>query len=262
MSFTIYDATIPPMIGMLQNLSKIIDKAVTQAKQKDTPLQSLLDARLAASHRPISPELAQQRAALINRYGPLFRGRQLVCKNCLGLRYGEVKWRRQGPRWEMQAAAYHAARAAEDAARQAAEDARAAEWDQRLREVIPPEALEAAERRIEEHRRKQARRVGHVPPDSKVAVIRRLGFKRGTGLGDRPRRAQGRQQVHLLLNAIFSRRLCREQVKRPLKIADGVLKRIHLVRRRRRFCVMGDSRCQQASLLIMPGNLSRIGSPT
>ncbi len=47
MAFTIYDASIPPMIRALQSLSKIIDKAVTQAKQKDLDPQTLLDARLA-----------------------------------------------------------------------------------------------------------------------------------------------------------------------------------------------------------------------
>ena len=57
MSFTIYDATVPTMIGMLQNLSKIIDKAVTQAKQKDIPLQSLLDARLAPDMHPFTRQI-------------------------------------------------------------------------------------------------------------------------------------------------------------------------------------------------------------
>jgi hypothetical protein len=56
-SFTIYDATVPTMIGMLQNLSKIIDKAVTQAKQKDIPLQSLLDARLAPDMHPFTRQI-------------------------------------------------------------------------------------------------------------------------------------------------------------------------------------------------------------
>src|SRR6185312_16668570 len=56
-SFTIYDATIPTMINSLQNLSKIIDKAVTQAKQKDIPLQSLLDARLAPDMHPFTRQI-------------------------------------------------------------------------------------------------------------------------------------------------------------------------------------------------------------
>ena len=47
MSFSIYDASIPPMIRALTNLSKIIDKAVAQAKAEDRPLSQLLEARLA-----------------------------------------------------------------------------------------------------------------------------------------------------------------------------------------------------------------------
>jgi hypothetical protein len=57
MAFTIYDASIPTMIAMLQNLSKIVDKAVTQAKQKDIPLQSLLDARLAPDMHPFTRQI-------------------------------------------------------------------------------------------------------------------------------------------------------------------------------------------------------------
>ncbi len=38
-------------------------------------------------NRPLSPEAA----ALIERYAELFPGRQLRCRQCLGLRYGEVK---------------------------------------------------------------------------------------------------------------------------------------------------------------------------
>jgi hypothetical protein len=47
MSFTIYDASVPPLIRSLQNLSKILDKAVTQAKAQDKDLNALLEARLA-----------------------------------------------------------------------------------------------------------------------------------------------------------------------------------------------------------------------
>jgi uncharacterized protein len=47
MSYTIFEATIPPMIRMLNNLSKILDKAVAEAAAKAIPLQQLLDARLA-----------------------------------------------------------------------------------------------------------------------------------------------------------------------------------------------------------------------
>jgi len=47
MSFTIYDASVPPLIRSLQNLSKILDKAVAQAKAQDKDLNALLEARLA-----------------------------------------------------------------------------------------------------------------------------------------------------------------------------------------------------------------------
>ena len=52
MAFTIYDASIPPMIRSLQNLSKIMDKAVAQAKSDDIPLATLIDAKLAPDMRP------------------------------------------------------------------------------------------------------------------------------------------------------------------------------------------------------------------
>lgn len=51
MSFTIYEASIPPMIRALQNLSKIMDKATAQAKQKDLPLSELFEAKLAPDMR-------------------------------------------------------------------------------------------------------------------------------------------------------------------------------------------------------------------
>jgi hypothetical protein len=54
MAFTIYDASITPMIRMFENLSKIIDKASTQAKQKDIPLADLIDAKLAPDMLPFS----------------------------------------------------------------------------------------------------------------------------------------------------------------------------------------------------------------
>jgi hypothetical protein len=47
MSFTIYDASIPPLIRGLENLSRILDKAVAQAKSEDRDLTALLEARLA-----------------------------------------------------------------------------------------------------------------------------------------------------------------------------------------------------------------------
>jgi uncharacterized protein len=47
MTYSIYESTIPPMIRMLQNLSKILDKAVAEAAEKHIDLATLLDARLA-----------------------------------------------------------------------------------------------------------------------------------------------------------------------------------------------------------------------
>jgi hypothetical protein len=47
MSFTIYDASVPVLSRALTNLSKILDKAVAQSKEKDRPLSELLEGRLA-----------------------------------------------------------------------------------------------------------------------------------------------------------------------------------------------------------------------
>jgi hypothetical protein len=57
MAFTIYDASIPPMIRSLENLSKIIDKAVAQAKSRDLPLSTLLEARLAPDMHPFPNQI-------------------------------------------------------------------------------------------------------------------------------------------------------------------------------------------------------------
>ena len=57
MAFSIYDASIPPMIRMFENLSKIIDKAVAQAKSEDKDLNSLLDARLAPDMHPFTRQV-------------------------------------------------------------------------------------------------------------------------------------------------------------------------------------------------------------
>ncbi|MBI3675754.1 MAG: DUF1993 domain-containing protein [Proteobacteria bacterium] len=57
MAFSIYDASIPPMIRSLQNLSKIMDKAVAQAKTEDKPLAKLLEARLAPDMHPFTRQI-------------------------------------------------------------------------------------------------------------------------------------------------------------------------------------------------------------
>jgi hypothetical protein len=40
-------------------------------------------------------ELGTRYSELVSRYGLLFRGRRLVCRNCLGVRYGEVRRERR-----------------------------------------------------------------------------------------------------------------------------------------------------------------------
>jgi hypothetical protein len=54
MTVTIYEFSIPPMIRALSNLSKILDKAVADAKTKDIPLASLTDGKLAPDMRPLT----------------------------------------------------------------------------------------------------------------------------------------------------------------------------------------------------------------
>ena len=54
----------------------------------------LVDARHAALGRPMPREVIELRHRLLQRYGLLFRGRRLVCRKCLGVRYGEVKPRK------------------------------------------------------------------------------------------------------------------------------------------------------------------------
>jgi uncharacterized protein len=57
MSFSIYDASIPPMIRSLENLSKIMSKAVAQAKDEKIELSSLLEARLAPDMHPFTRQV-------------------------------------------------------------------------------------------------------------------------------------------------------------------------------------------------------------
>jgi uncharacterized protein len=57
MAFTIYDASISPMLKFLENLSKLLDKAVAQAKTEDRDLQALLDARLAPDMFPFTRQI-------------------------------------------------------------------------------------------------------------------------------------------------------------------------------------------------------------
>jgi hypothetical protein len=57
MRFSIYDASIPPMIRMFGNLSKILDKAVAQSKSEDKNPNTLLEARLAADMHPFTRQI-------------------------------------------------------------------------------------------------------------------------------------------------------------------------------------------------------------
>ena len=57
MSLSLYDVSIPPMIRMLENLSKILDKAVAQAKEKNIPISGLLEARLAPDMHPFPRQI-------------------------------------------------------------------------------------------------------------------------------------------------------------------------------------------------------------
>ena len=52
MPFTVYDALILPMVRGLENLSRILDKALAQAKSEDKDLNALLEARLAPDMYP------------------------------------------------------------------------------------------------------------------------------------------------------------------------------------------------------------------
>ena len=59
----------------------------------------MLDARSSGGRgsQILSPELMKMRARVIDRFGQLFRGRQLLCNKCLGMRYG-AKFRGRGTR--------------------------------------------------------------------------------------------------------------------------------------------------------------------
>lgn len=57
MTYSIYQASIVPMIRMLHNLTAILDKAVVEAATKHIPLQTLLDARLAPDMFPFPRQI-------------------------------------------------------------------------------------------------------------------------------------------------------------------------------------------------------------
>jgi hypothetical protein len=57
MSFSIYEATLPPMTRMLNNLAAILDKAKTQALAKGMALEELVEARLAPDMHPFKRQI-------------------------------------------------------------------------------------------------------------------------------------------------------------------------------------------------------------
>jgi len=57
MAYSIYDASIPPMIRMMENISKIMTKAVAEAKDKHIELSTLLEARLAPDMHPFTRQI-------------------------------------------------------------------------------------------------------------------------------------------------------------------------------------------------------------
>jgi hypothetical protein len=57
MAFSIYDASIPPMIHMMESLSKILDKAMAQAESDKIAIDSLLEARLAPDMFPFPRQI-------------------------------------------------------------------------------------------------------------------------------------------------------------------------------------------------------------
>jgi len=57
MQFSMYEASLPPMIRMLQNLSAILAKAAAQAKDGKASLTSLVEARLAPDMFPFARQI-------------------------------------------------------------------------------------------------------------------------------------------------------------------------------------------------------------
>ncbi|HEY2444948.1 MAG TPA: DUF1993 domain-containing protein [Rhizomicrobium sp.] len=57
MSFSIYDAAIPPTLRMLDSLSKILDKAVKHCEERKIAPADLLEARFAADMFPFTRQI-------------------------------------------------------------------------------------------------------------------------------------------------------------------------------------------------------------
>ena len=82
--------------GCDQKFRKLFMPMCTKEEARDADLAEAwinqLDARYRITRAPLPPSLMAQRASLLDRYSLLFTtGRRLVCLNCLGLRYGQVR---------------------------------------------------------------------------------------------------------------------------------------------------------------------------
>ena len=82
--------------GCNQKFRKLFMPMCTNVEARDADLAeewiNQLDARCRITRAPLPASLMAQRASILDRYSLLFTtGRQLVCRKCLGLRYGEVR---------------------------------------------------------------------------------------------------------------------------------------------------------------------------
>ena len=80
----------------LNKVRKLFMPMCTTEEARDADLAEAwinqLDARYRLTRAPLPASLMAQRASLLDRYSLLFTtGRRLVCRNCLGLKYGQVR---------------------------------------------------------------------------------------------------------------------------------------------------------------------------
>ncbi|MCH7849135.1 MAG: hypothetical protein IIB53_12315 [Planctomycetes bacterium] len=74
-----------------QKFRKLFMPMCTREETRDADLAQAWINQLDA-HQRVKPSLTAHRATLLDRYGLLFTtGRRLVCRKCLGLRYGQVR---------------------------------------------------------------------------------------------------------------------------------------------------------------------------
>ena len=57
MSLSMYEASVPVFVGMLGNLSKLLDKGEAFAEDRQIDKQTLLDWRLAPDMRPLTRQV-------------------------------------------------------------------------------------------------------------------------------------------------------------------------------------------------------------